>query len=332
MTVRISVVLCTHNGATFVEEQLASIVDQELMPWQIIISDDASTDGTADIIRAFLTELSVTHPEITQHFIRNVTPLGVVGNFEAALQWASGDLVALSDQDDIWRPSKLRVLSQHFAEKPNLMLVHSNALLVDDSGESLGRTLFSALRISGDVLARERASGGFGELMKRNIVTGATVVFRTRLLDVAGSFPRSWVHDEWLAVIAAAVGGIDYDDNELIKYRQHAANQIGAKVLNLRARLAKLGAHRLERNARLLARTQDLVSHLIGLGSVVPPELLARAEQKLRHEEIRSSLKTNRLGRIGPVTRELFSGRYFSSGLGIQDVLRDVVQPGRESR
>lgn len=327
MNFSISVVLCTHNGAEFVEEQLASIVAQELMPSHIIISDDASTDGTPDVIESFLLLLAVTHPEITLHFIRNVAPLGVVGNFEAALRLANGDLVALSDQDDVWDPSKLRVLTRYFAEKPSLLLVHSDALLVNDSGESLGRSLFSALRISRAVLARERDGGGFGELMKRNIVTGATVVFRRRLLDVAGAFPRSWVHDEWLAVIAAAVGAIDFDDNELIQYRQHAANQIGAKELTLKARLVKLGAHRFERNARLLRRAHDLVSHLTSLGAEVPPALLALAKEKLRHEEVRSSLKANRVGRILSICRELFSGRYFSCGLGIQDVLRDVVQP-----
>jgi glycosyltransferase involved in cell wall biosynthesis len=328
MTFGISVVLCTYNGAAFIEEQLESILNQEVLPVEVVISDDASTDETVTVVEGFLTTARLTHPEIRFDVVRNESALGVVGNFESALSRATGDLVALSDQDDRWRPSKLKILRDHFYENPQLMLVHSDALLVDESGTSMGRTLFSALRISGAMLARERRSGGFAELMKRNIVTGATVMFRRTLLRSAGTFPRSWVHDEWLAVVAAAVGKIDYESAQLIDYRQHSTNQIGAQELSWRARFERLSAHRRKRNARLLARANDLVLWLSSMKSAVPETTIALAQEKLRHENVRSNLSTNRFLRVIPVFRELFSGRYFSCGLGLQDVLRDVVQPG----
>jgi glycosyltransferase involved in cell wall biosynthesis len=326
--VKISVVLCSHNGVDFIDEQLRSILNQEESPVEVIISDDASSDGTQDVIEAFIAEARETHPVIEFRFVRNVAPLGVVGNFEAALRLARGELIVLSDQDDVWRPAKLRILSGHFVDNPDLMLVHSDALLVDDSGRSLGKSLFGALRISRATLQREHQGAGFAELMKRNIVTGATVMLRSPLLERVGEFPRSWVHDEWLAVVAAVVGIIDCDERQLIHYRQHSRNQIGAQQLNLRVRVAKLGTHRLERNARLLVRARDLVSYLTEMQGSIQPGILAHAEKKLRHEVVRSGLPEKRHSRIVPVFIEMFTGRYFSCGLGLQDVLRDIVQPG----
>jgi glycosyltransferase involved in cell wall biosynthesis len=330
MSVSISVVLCSRNGAQFVEEQFLSILAQDVPPNEIIVSDDASTDETLEIIKSAFVNARVRFPDVRLILLRNPTALGVVGNFESALRVASGNLIALSDQDDVWIPSKLRALAGRFAGEPSLLLVHSDARLVDENGISLGTTLFSTLRIGASALARERREGGLSELMKRNVVTGATTMIKREILDFAGEFPRSWVHDEWLAVIAAAVGRIDYDARQLIDYRQHETNQIGVRQLDLRGRLRKLTMARLQRNARLLERAEDLVRHLGTIRRIIHADALQNAEEKLRHERVRSSLSPHPLLRLGPVSREVLSGRYFSCGLGIQDIVRDLVQPGGE--
>ncbi len=327
----ISVVLCTHNGARFIEEQLSSILAQERLPSEIVISDDASSDGTLDVVETFLAGARVAHPEIRFHVVKNLAPLGVVRNFEAALRLATGSFIALCDQDDVWLPSKLRVLAARLENDPSLALLHSDARLVGEHGDPLGLSLFDALRISRSILRQERKSGGFPQLMKRNIVTGATVLFRRSLLDVAGDFPRSWVHDEWLAAVGAATTAIDYEAAELIDYRQHSQNQIGAQQLNFSARFERLRAGRTVRNERLLSRAAALVAHLDVIRDRVHPSALILAGDKLSHEQVRSSLPVNRFLRTGPVVRELLSGRYFSCGLGLQDVIRDVLQPGEAS-
>lgn len=323
----ISVALCTHNGAAFIEAQLRSIFTQTEPPSDIVVSDDASSDETLEIVRRTVAEFRDNgHPTSTV-ILENATALGVVANFEKAVSATVGDFVALCDQDDLWSEDKLETLIGHFYDDDNLSLVHSNALLVDADGDSLGITLFEALAISPATLQRVREGEGFAVLMRRNIVTGATVLFRRELLNFALPFPQSWVHDEWLAVVAAAVGEITVCNQELISYRQHEKNQIGATSLTLKGRLAKLQRTRTERNRILLARSRELAERLQLLGGRVDPSKVLEAQEKVEHEVQRSALPEKRLARFVPIIREVITGRYQTMGSGASDILRDLVQP-----
>jgi glycosyltransferase involved in cell wall biosynthesis len=323
----ISVALCTHNGAAFIETQLRSIFEQTLPPRNIIVSDDASSDRTVEIVRTVAAEyFAKSHPTSVM-VLENTAPLGTVANFEKAVSATTGDFIALCDQDDVWSEAKLETLIGLFRDDELLSLVHSNARLVDADGNSLGITLFEALAISQALVKLELEGGGFPLLMRRNTVTGATVLFRRSILDVALPFPNDWVHDEWLAVIAAAVGKISVCDTALIDYRQHEKNQIGATMLTLKGRLAKLRRPRVERNRRLLVRSQALANRLDQLGELVDAEKVIMAKQKVQHERQRSSLPKKRLARIIPIIREARTGRYRRMGSGANDILRDLVQP-----
>ena len=327
MAARTTVVLCTHNGAAFIKDQLASIFRQTLPPAELIISDDASTDGTLHIVEDFLRNMAGSITPTVTSIIVNPSPLGVVQNFSQAIHKATGDYIALCDQDDIWRNDKLEVLCSILDNKPDVMLVHSDAQLVDQSGEPMGNSLFRALRIARVDLLKERTHGGFALLMKRNVVTGATALFRKSLLSVAFPFPEFWLHDEWLAVMAAAVGEIDFVDHELIDYRQHGGNQVGATALNFRGRISRLTTTNDNRDVRLLKRARALVDRLNELAERIEPTRKAFAEEKLAHEIVRSSLLPRRSRRVCPVVTETKTGRYETCGLGMQDILRDLVQP-----
>jgi hypothetical protein len=139
----------------------------------------------------------------------------------------SGKLVALSDQDDLWRKDRIAHAAAEFDRCPELDLLLSDARLVDRDGTPLGRTLFEALEVSGPDLARIDSPGSFPMLLKRHLVTGATVMLRSRLLGSALPFSPDWVQDEWLAIIAAATGRLDIVDQPLIDHRQHDSNLIG---------------------------------------------------------------------------------------------------------
>ena len=117
----ISVVLCTYNGARFVGEQVESILRQVPAPGELVLGDDASTDDTVALVERLAAEHGVALV-----VRRHETALGVRGNFADALQHASGDLIALSDQDDIWHDGKLARLEAAFAVATSSKSKHSS--------------------------------------------------------------------------------------------------------------------------------------------------------------------------------------------------------------
>jgi glycosyltransferase involved in cell wall biosynthesis len=326
-----SVVLCTHNGARFIREQLESILAGTILPDEIVVSDDASTDDTLDIVDEVIGRFRAanTRSGVDLRILRNPVALGVVRNFEQAVTAATGRYIVLSDQDDRWSTSRIAVAAAKFAAEPDLLLLFSDARLVDASGHPLGYSLFDALAITEAEKAAFRSPHPLAALLARNVVTGATTAFRRDVLSHALPFPSEWVHDEWIAAIAAATGRIDYAVEQLIDYRQHGNNAIGATKIGMRGRLQKLREPREERNRLLVGRAGALVDRLGALGDLVQAAELESAQAKLEHERARLALPAGRVRRVGPVVRELRSGGYSLYGRGMQDVLRDLVQPAR---
>jgi glycosyltransferase involved in cell wall biosynthesis len=118
--------MCTYNGAAFVREQLESILAQTVLPAQIVVSDDGSSDATLDEVRRVLTPARIRDTGITVDILTRKKPLGVTGNFEAAMAACTGEFIALSDQDDVWRSNRLEVLLAAFDE-PDVLLVRGSS-------------------------------------------------------------------------------------------------------------------------------------------------------------------------------------------------------------
>lgn len=234
-----SICMATFNGARFLEEQLSSILNSSSTDdCEIIISDDGSTDRTIDILAQF----AQSEPRIR---ILQGPRRGVVDNFANALAHARGDVIFLSDQDDIWQPEKVQsVLTQ--MENPEILAVVHNALLVDEKGNSLNTTMFD-LRHSGSGLFRN---------LKRNAFVGCCMAVRAELLQIALPFPPGIaMHDWWLGLLAEASGTTAFLDDTLIKYRRHDSNvsalehsPLSTMILN-RLRLSHALAMRLMRGA-----------------------------------------------------------------------------------
>lgn len=323
---RISVALCTYNGARFVEEQVRSILQQTRVPDQLVVSDDASTDDTLAIIErtvAGAIELVV---------LRNEKALGYVANFEQAVRATDGDLVALCDQDDRWHPERIERAVALFETDPELLMVHADARLVDADGADLGHTLFDALGVTVAERAEAAAGDELAVLLRRNLVTGATAMFRRRAIDLAVPFPPHWVHDEWLAMIATSAGRGMLVDEPLVDYRQHGSNQIGVTKLGLRGKIGRILEPRNGRNVYLAARTAVLEERLTALGDDVRPDALARAREKLAHLRVRETFSRHRIARVIPVLREAATGRYAHYSRGFGDILRDLLQPAGDER
>lgn len=324
---RVSVALGTHNGARYLREQLESILGQTRPVDEIVLSDDASSDGTVELAERLVSEHRATDAATPSLLVlRNPVALGVAANFEQALSRASGDVIALSDQDDVWHPDRVERGLAAFARRPAAELVAAEARLVDDAGVPLGSTLFETLGVDVPLRLRLESDAAFDELLRRNVVTGATVMVARALVLRASPFPASWVHDEWLAMVASVGGGLAVVPEPVIDYRQHGGNQIGVSRLGPGGRLARLREPRTERNAKLFERAQDLADRLpsIAEGDV---RVGAAVRGKLDHELMRQGIPARRLRRIGPVWREWRAGHYGRYGRGAQDVLRDLVQP-----
>lgn len=311
----------------FVLEQVSSILHQSVPPQQLVVSDDASSDDTIRAVRERVARFRAQRPEIDLQFvvIENAVPLGVTKNFEQAITACTGEIIVLSDQDDVWHARRLERIVDAFKDSGEVTLLHSDARLVDASGEPLGELLSEGISFTARERAAVRDGRAFEVLLRRNVVTGATTAFRRGLVERAVPFPASWVHDEWLAMVASITGRVDYLDEPLVDYRQHGGNQIGAGRPDARELLARLREPRAERNARLLARAEALAERFAEAD--VPSDVSRSVVEKLRHERVRSSLPKTRILRVWPVLREWLSGRYGRFGRARFDVVRDLVQP-----
>ena len=106
----ISVVMATYNGERYVEKQLQSILNQSLMPDEVIIRDDGSNDSTVQIVQEFIKKHNLSSWEIKI----NEENLGYRKNFANLLSLANGDYIFLSDQDDEWLGDKIEKMSTIF--------------------------------------------------------------------------------------------------------------------------------------------------------------------------------------------------------------------------
>lgn len=324
----VSVALCTHNGARFLREQVRSICLQTRPPVEIVLSDDASRDGSVEVVRATVAECAIERPgrPIALRVFENPVALRVVKNFEQAISACSSELIALSDQDDVWMPDRLAQMVARFEQDGNLLLLHTDARLVDSERRDLGQTLFHALEVTPSELERVHAGNAFDVLLRRNLVTGATTVFRRSLLADALPLPVEWVHDEWLGIVASTTARVDLLEQALVEYRQHESNQIGARRDAFAEKVRKALASRGNTHVERAIKAELLLARLQQLGDRVPPEIVAKVRSKIEHQRFRAALPASRLARCIPIFREAMTGRYDKFGRGVRGVVRDLFE------
>lgn len=206
MTASISVAMATYNGRRYLPEQLASLVAQERRPDELVVCDDGSTDGTVEL----LGEFARTAPfRVRIH--RNERNLGVLRNFEKALSLCEGDLVFMSDQDDVWLPDKISEVVQVFESTPGALAVINDKLIVDENLVPTGATMLGNIR-------------GFGS-PDGNFVAGCCSAFRSDWLRIALPIPEGAIaHDTWLVGLAHRLGVASISEKPLQYYRRHGAN------------------------------------------------------------------------------------------------------------
>lgn len=302
---------------------MLSILGQTRPVDEIVISDDGSIDATTDIAADVLS----TAPARTRvSILRSAGRRGIAGNFDHALTATTGDIVLLSDQDDVWKPDRVEASVEAFESTSGALLVHGDAVLVDGAGKPLPQSLFDVYRVRGRALADLRTERAFQRLLRRNLVTGATAAVRRELIDIATPIPDGWLHDEWLALVAAASGRIVTLAKPLIEYRQHDNNAIGAVNESVRGvvrRLRQPATPRYQLHARraiALARRYEELPHTDDIGRQA-------LRGKLRHELARIPVGPGALRRLPGALREVLTGRYWRYGEGSIALAQDLLQP-----
>lgn len=324
---RCAVVLCSYNGERFLPAQLASLKSQTVQPAVYVLSDDASTDGTWALLQAFASERHAAGCEVVLH--RNDINMGYVRHFEQALQQAVDvEVLFPCDQDDVWHPDKLERMLAVFAARPELLVLHGNARLIDGEGRDLGRRLFDVLEVTPDELIAMHSDRAFNVLLRRNIVTGATMGLRSELVEMARPFSSDWAHDEWLSVIAAMQGEVDSIEVPVIDYRLHGGNQIGVNIRSFAQRYVGVGMRRRTYLCQTAHRYTALLNHVqVSLAhSSFKHNIVHEVRERKMHAEIRVNLPRNLFKRFGVIIVEWKSGRYHRYGSAWRSAVVDFLR------
>lgn len=204
----VSIVMAAWNAERWIGDAISSVLGQTHEEWELLVADDGSDDGTAEVVRAARDErislLSAEHQGV----------LALVRN--RALAVASGSAIALLDADDVWEPRKLELQLEVLRDHSDVGLVHTGAYLVEDDGPTA---------------APPSRQVTFRSLLDENTIYSSSVLFRRELLDRYGPFdPHPALHgspdyDLWLRLFPRTTFALLPEP--LLGYRVHAAQMSG---------------------------------------------------------------------------------------------------------
>lgn len=212
---QVSVALCTYNGEKYICDQLNSIINQTRKVDEIILSDDNSTDNTLGLAESILTESGIAFT-----IIKNKSSVGVTLNFKMAIDRCIGDIIVLSDQDDVWEKNKIEELLIAFQDE-EVIMAFSDASAIDKNGKTIIESWHKRIGFMQSAWTEKNWIDAM--LRKGHCPNGCLMAFRRKLYLSA---PDIWsgeymYHDRWLCYSAGLFGEYYYNDKPLIRYRIH---------------------------------------------------------------------------------------------------------------
>lgn len=333
---KVSVALCSYNGERYIKDQIYSILNQTHTPDEIVVCDDCSTDNTVGIIKEIIEK-----SEVVFRIVENEANIGFVRNFQKCISLASGDIVFLSDQDDVWFENKIEVLLQCFEEDAQIGLVYSDAIVTDSRLNPSNQTLFS-IRPSAALTKGKRKA--IHEIVTKGImIKGCTIACRASIIQHAFPMPllaleNSWGHDHWLIQIAYAVSKVNSYNKPLLYYRRHDENAGQDKALSNQKEMKSVpscGIKALRNDILKLSRMKIMSYYLSEL-----EHNLCSSQDKIH---MLTSLKMEysylaHINRIRPFLRDfpfhvriagglwlLISGGYHKYYSGLMSFARDII-------
>jgi glycosyltransferase involved in cell wall biosynthesis len=244
MAALVSIVVTTYNGARYLAAQLDSIVQQTYSDLEIIISDDASTDTTWDIAQQYAAR------DARIVLLRHENNIGLHANLGEALSRATGEYIAISDQDDVWRLDKIE---QQMRLIGDAVGVYSDSALIDGDGNSRHTTLFATLNIKPNANSAKTVN-----LFFKNAASGHALLFHRALLSMVLPFTDDFIFDHQLALAASCFGGLRYCDEPLVYHRIHGGNHTNAGLAGDVERKAKISDRNAERRTHRFQQQQRI--------------------------------------------------------------------------
>lgn len=226
---KISVAICTYNGEKYIKKQINSILSQTVLPDEIVLFDDCSTDNTVAIVKEMVGQTAI---DLSVHI--NDVNQGCGTNFVNCYSNCTGDIIFSCDQDDMWISTKIEKMISYFENDSKLVLAFSNADLIDADDKKLGPTLLEQIGVpkNFDIDVNFYKNRLFGDTYGNFLVYGCCYAFRKDFFDKLLPFPEKWYFDSWIAICAPVYGNVKYINESLILYRQHGANHSGSIINN----------------------------------------------------------------------------------------------------
>jgi len=200
----VSVCIATYNGERWIVDQLQSILPQLEFSDEVIIADDGSSDATIERIRSI--------GDLRIRILGISNKLGPTKNFERALVESRGEMIFLSDQDDIWHINKIKIVTE--ALKSSVLVMH-DATIVDSILEPIESSYFNIRKVKHGLLHNIIYNG----------YTGAFMAFRREILTIAIPFQTNIHHDQWIGLIAELSTSCTFISEKLVLWRRHEHTQ-----------------------------------------------------------------------------------------------------------
>ena len=308
----ISVVIATYNGEQYIVEQLKSITYQTLLPDEIIIVDDCSSDETVNLINDFAKQSKV--PVKTYINDKNI---GSNKSFERAITLASGDIIFFSDQDDFWVQNKVELFMKEF-ENNSVVLVFSDGIICDSSLKDLNITNWQKIHITPARVKLLQSDDAFLILSHKNFVTGAAMAVRRKIAMAALPICENNWHDEWITLVGMTLGNIKALPDKLFYYRQHEKQQVGVLKAAVKRNIFSkeyLADHfyqqkRVGKITRKIKKLESLLSYVAQKPDVKPAPLSLIEDCRSFYLTRLNSFHKSRLTRSFVLFKLLFKGAY----------------------
>ncbi len=318
---KVSIAMATYNGHAYLYEQLKSLSDQSILPDELVVSDDCSDDDTVGILRDF-----ARSADFPVRIVENAETIGHAKNFEKAISECVGDVICLSDQDDVWSTEKISCVLREFYNCPQALLVVHDAEIVKQNLEGTGLTKLGQVKSLG--------------LSYSSFVMGCCTCFRRSILPVFLPIPVDYTHDAWLHAIAERLHGRRIILESMMRYRRHNSNAsqgIGSNTVRMgridlarelmfenprpwcEARLQKLSVLR----SRMESATTEVRS-MIGKSDIWIQAIASISAEAAAVEARLTTLGKRRVARLISVALMAARGQYqyFS---GLRSLAKDIL-------
>jgi len=229
-----SVALCTYNGERFLPQQLESLAAQTVLPDELVICDDASSDASMRIVEEF-----AKNAPFSVRIFKNSKNLGYIKNFEKAIGLCRMDIIFLCDQDDYWESKKLETMLKVFDAEDEVGMVLHGFHKIDCDGAPYiePEEKYGVKKISANQLDEAFRSSSIEVFLlpHSRAWCGCMTAFRRKFNDVIIPIFPGKGHDDWILKVIAPLSEIRFLPEPLVRYRIHAwnnnSNEVGRKPL-----------------------------------------------------------------------------------------------------